>query len=314
MESKHGSEEPEPRQPPATAPRTSSGVVRRPHSRTTSTRQRSAALRHSPLYVAHGEIAAGKNLLCLRADITPTFIRTDTPADGNCFFHGASMGLFGHWDHNHVLRNRVADEIEAHPARYQLFKPLNEHQLRKINLPRDHVSTFADLVRYSRTPGCWAFGPHQEALQKCFPEIQFSIWQPLPLPLHPWELLPEIPRDMLTTLPTSANVWQRTTLSRTQGAVHGNQVAHRREIHLRFTKHGPVARNQRIPLDQCNHYEAFSQPPAPSMLLSFNEFEATLHETHQPPNPAPTSRLPPHARRRRATSQRRDISSGSFPD
>ena len=160
VESKHGSEEPEPHQPPATAPRTSSGVVRRPHSRTTSTRQRSAALRHSPLYVAHGEIAAGKNLLCLRADITPTFIRTDTPADGNCFFHGASMGLFGHWDHNHVLRNRVADEIEAHPARYQFFKPLNEHQLRKINLPRDHVSTFADLVRYSRTPGCWAFGPH----------------------------------------------------------------------------------------------------------------------------------------------------------
>ena len=164
VESKHNQEDPPVRTRPA-------------HHRITTNQARP-----TPLFTLSGSLAKGPNLLHLNANVVPNYIREDTPADGNCFYHVVSMSLYGHWDHNHYVRKKVADEIEQNTARYRLFQPLNATQFRKINLPNDHISTFADLVKYSRTPGCWAFGTHHTALQRCFAEVKFFIWQPLPKP------------------------------------------------------------------------------------------------------------------------------------
>ena len=267
----------------------------------------------SPLYTAFGNSAAGHNLLKMNEVEAANLIK-DTPAVGNCFFEAASWGIHGHWDLEGALRQRVADEIENHPERYRMFAALDPDQLRKINLPANHQTTLADIVTYTRTPGCWAFDIHGEALRRCHPEVIFTIWIPLPKPLHPWELNPSGPSaSMLTNIRTSINVWMKHPETGKHFPFNQGHGPHR-HVHIRFTQYNAAPcslRRAAISMQQCNHYEAFTEPPNSTMLFSFDDFRRETYTLPHPPNP---SQRPTSTARRHRRAQRNDLSPSKFPD
>ena len=243
----------------------------------------------NPLFMAFGTHAEGKNFLRLNATEAHNLIE-DTPAAGNCFFNAASRTLTGQWDHNGYMRAKIADEIASHPARYANPRQLTPPQLAQIGLPANHISTLDDVVRYTRTPGCWALGLHQEALQRCFPDVHFSIWQPLPKPLNPLELSISDPTRLSPDIPTSVNVWQRHTLA----AIRPVQSP-QREVHIRYTEHGAPP-HRRITLETSRPFFIHLTLPGLShSMSSVNLYRHTVRVyTLHPPAlaRAPAARAP----------------------